>query len=306
MSKPIAVIIGSSGQDGKFLTDKLFGLGYAVVGITKDTIDITNANEVNELITNTLPAEIYFLASYHHSSEEVLGNEGDLLRKSIDIQFISAVNFLDAIAIHSPTSRFFYASSRLVFSKQGNMQTEDTELRPECAYGISKVAGMNACRYYRMKKDVFASTGILYNHESSLRDKKFLSRKIISAAAHIAREGKGTLILGNLDNIIDWGYAPDYVDAMTRILKLPVPNDYIIATGIGHSVRQFAELAFGYYGLDYRKYVKVQSQIMVRKNLSMIGDSSRLQNDTGWKPTVNFEEMVCLMAKAEYESFNEK
>ena len=132
------------------------------------------------------------------------------------------------------------------FSPSNILQTEQTELKPEGVYGISKAAGMMACRYYREEKKVFVSVGILYNHESSLRSNKFVSRKIISSAAQIARTKKGNLTLGNLDALVDWGYAPDYVDAMHQILKLDQPNDFIVATGELHSVKEFSKIVFNY------------------------------------------------------------
>ena len=304
--KPVAVIVGSDGQDGQLLQEKLKCIGYSIVGITKKTMDITNPKKVSELISSIQPQEIYFLAAFHHSSEEDINNDRELFSKSIDIHVIAPVNFLEAITFHSPQSRFFYASSCLVFSSSNILQTEDTELKPEGVYGISKAAGMMACQYYREKKKVYASIGILYNHESSLRTKNFVSRKIISSAARIARERKGHLKLGNLEALVDWGYAPDYVDAMHRILKLDEPNDFIIATGESHSVNEFLGIAFSYFGLDYRKYLVTDKGILVRDNLMRIGDSSRLKKETGWSPTVSFDEMIRKMVKEEAELINEE
>ena len=304
--KPVALIVGSDGQDGQLLKKKLKSIDYSIVEITKNTMDITNPKQVSELISRTKPKEIYFLAAFHHSSEEDISNDRELFRNSIDIHVIATVNFLDAITFHSPESRFFYSSSCLVFAPSDALQTEDTELKPESVYGISKTAGMMVCQYYRKKKNVYASIGILYNHESSLRAKNFVSRKIIVAAARIAREGKGYLKLGNLYAQVDWGYAPDYVDAMHRILKLDEPNDFIIATGESHSVKEFSKLAFGYFGLDYKKHVKTDNNILTRENLTRIGDSSRLRKETGWSPTISFKTMITEMAKAETESINEE
>jgi len=304
--KPVAVIVGIDGQDGQLLKKKLKSIGYSIVGITKDTIDITNPKEVSELISSTKPKEIYFLAAFHHSSEEDINNDMELFRKSMDIHFISPINFLDAITLHSPQSRFFYSSSCLVFAPSDILQNEDTELKPEGAYGITKAAGMMACQYYRKKKKIYASVGILYNHESSLRTKNFVSRKIISSAARIALEKKGHLKLGNLEALVDWGYAPDYVDAMHRILKLDEPKDFIIATGESHSVKEFLKVAFDYFRLDYNKYIKIDKFVLIRENLMRIGDSSLLRKETGWSPTVSFEEMIREIAKEEVELLNEE
>lgn len=296
MANPIAVVVGSGGQDGLLLTDKLRSLGYSVVGLIKDAIDITNSGNVNKFISDVRPKEVYFLAAYHHSSEDTPENEGELFRKSFNVHAIAAINFLDAIANFSPESRFFYASSCLVFEASGDrLQTEDTELHPESPYAISKAAGMNACHYYRSKKGVFASIGILYNHESPIRNPRFVTRKIAEAAARIAREREGTLVLGNLEAKVDWGYAPDYVDAMYQILQLGIPQDFIVATGVAHTVREFASLAFKHVGLNYLDYVSEKPSTLSRNNFSRIGDSTRLQLATGWIPSVSFEEMVTIM-----------
>ena len=276
------------------------------MGITKKTIDITNSKLVHELISKTKPKEVYFLAAFHHSSEDNMNNDSELFFKSMETHVTATVNFLEAITIHSPQSRFFYSSSCLIFAPSDKLQTENTELNPDGVYGISKVAGMMACKYYREKKNIFVSIGILYNHESSLRAKNFVSRKIISSAARIARKREGQLKLGDLEAQVDWGYAPDYVDAMHRILKLDNPNDYIIATGKSHSVNDFSKIAFRYFGLDHKLYVKTDKKILTRNNLKRIGDSSRLKKATGWTPTISFDDMIRKMAMEEEEKINEK
>jgi len=304
--KPVAIIVGSNGQDGQLLEKKLKSINYSIVGITKKTIDITNSKLVHELISKTKPKEVYFLAAFHHSSEDNMNNDSELFFKSMETHVTATVNFLEAITIHSPQSRFFYSSSCLIFAPSDKLQTENTELNPDGVYGISKVAGMMACKYYREKKNIFVSIGILYNHESSLRAKNFVSRKIISSAARIARKREGQLKLGDLEAQVDWGYAPDYVDAMHRILKLDDPNDYIIATGTSHSVNDFSKIAFSYFGLDHKIYVKTDKKILTRNNLKRIGDSSRLKKATGWSPTISFDDMIRKMAMEEEEKINEK
>lgn len=291
--RPIAVIVGSGGQDGQLLTHQLHVLGYEVVGLRRDTINIENSAEVAKFISGLHPSEVYFLAAHHHSSEEALSSEGALFHESFNINAIAVANFLNAIAAHSPTSRFFYASSCLVFPPaESGKQAEATVPRPESAYAISKAAGMLVCQYYRNTKGVFASVGILYNHESPLRGARFVSRKIASAAVRIARDGYGSLMLGNLESEVDWGYAPDYVDAMRRILQLPSPADYVVATGEAHTVREFAEIAFSAVGLDYQQYVSTKPELLARRNHRRIGDAARLRVDTGWSPSISFGEMV--------------
>jgi len=295
----IAVIVGSNGQDGQLLNERLQNLGYEVIGLKKGSFDITNPEEVTKFTNDVQPQEIYFLAAHHHSSEDERQDDGELFRKSISIHTTAAVNFLDSITNHSPTTRFFYASSCLVFSPAENeMQNEDTAFHPESAYAFTKVFGMMACWHYR-KKGVFASIGILYNHESPLRSRRFVSRKIAAAAAKIAQDGLGSFALGDLEAKVDWGYAPDYVEAMHLILQTDQPKDYVIASGQTHTVREFADIAFKHVGLDYRNHLSVESQPIYRTNLTRIGDSTRLRKETGWKPTISFEELVRRMVEAE-------
>jgi GDPmannose 4,6-dehydratase len=296
----VALIVGSSGQDGRLLVEQLQSLEYKVLTINRESMDITQPTSVNKYISDARPNEVYFLAAHHHSSEDECADEGSLFRQSISTNTIATVNFLDAIANHSQSSRLFYASSCLVFPPTENsLQTEDTLLQPENAYGISKSASMAICKHYREKRGIFASVGILYNHESPLRNARYVSRKIAAAAARIAKEGGGELVLGNVDARVDWGYARDYVNAMHRILQTSKPADYVIATGEEHTVGQFADIAFKHVGLDYRDYLVVRPQSLPRKNLTRIGDSSRLRLETGWKPSVSFKELVCLMVDAE-------
>ena len=300
------MVVGSDGQDGQLLSKRLRSLGYGVLALNRGALDITSPGAVTALIQNERPDEVYFLAAHHHSSEEECADEGELFRESININATAALNFLDAIANRSPESRFFYASSCLVFPPSENvMQTEDTFLRPGSAYAITKATGMMICRHYRENKGVFASAGILYNHESPLRSKRFVTAKIASTAARIAREGSGELILGNVDAKVDWGYANDYVEAMHLILQADYATDYIVATGEAHTVGEFADIAFKHVGLDCRDYLSVRQQTLCRGNLTRIGDSSRLRSQTGWKPTVSFEELVCLMVDAELIKLSE-
>ncbi|MCG3773114.1 MAG: GDP-mannose 4,6-dehydratase [Nitrosomonadaceae bacterium] len=298
--RPIAVIVGSGGQDGQLLAENLQGIGYEVVGLRRDTINIANSTEVAKFISGLHPREVYFLAAHHHSSEEASGGEGALFHESFNVNASAVANFLNAIAVHSPSSRFFYASSCLIFPPAENgKQAEATVPRPESAYAISKAAGMLVCQYYRNAKGVFASSGILYNHESPLRGARFLSKKIVSAAVRIARDGYGSLVLGNLASKVDWGYAPDYVDAMRRILQLSSPADYVVATGEAHTVREFAEIAFSSVGLDYQEYVSTKPELLARQNHLRIGDAARLRADTGWSPSISFEEMVQRLVEEE-------
>lgn len=304
---PVAIVVGSAGQDGVLLSQLLENRGYRVVGLKRGDMELGDADAVEDFVARQTPAEIYFLAAHHHSSEEITDHEGELFRLSMSTHFHAAVNFLNAIATRSPNSRFFYAASSHVFGlSNGSKQNENSPLLPDSVYGTTKVAGVMACRHYREKKGIFASVGILYNHESPLRNHRFVSRKIASAVARIAREGQGSIVLGNMDAQVDWGYAPDYVEAMSRILRAERSCEYVIATGEAHTVREFAEIAFRSVGLDYRQHVATKPELLMRHNSPRIGDATRLRTDTGWSPSISFEEMVCRLVDAEKRAFDEK
>jgi GDPmannose 4,6-dehydratase len=300
MVNRVAIIVGSGGQDGRLLHSHLLALGYSVIGLKRDNIDILNLKDVGNLVSESQPVEIYYLAAYHHSSEDTIIDDAVLFHNSFNVHVHGLINFLNAIAKYSPKSRLFYASSSLIFgNSQDEIQTELSNLNPENSYAISKVAGMTVCRFYREHKSVFAACGILYNHESPLRSPRFVTRKIVQAAVNIYREGYGKLRLGNLDGKVDWGYAPDFVDAMHRMLQISTPQDFVIATGNGRSVREFASLAFSLLGLDYRVHVISDSDVLSRNSSLRLGDASLLRQQTGWEPKTSFENMVAIMIESE-------
>jgi GDPmannose 4,6-dehydratase len=247
------------------------------------------------------PAEIYYLAAYHHSSQEkTTAYPPAIFAHSFEVHVTGLIHYLDAIRLHSPSTRLFYAASSLVFGEPPSpVQTEETPFNPRCAYGISKAAGVHCCRHYRHNYGTFAAAGILYNHESPLRHEKFVSQKIIQAALRIRSGTQDRLILGDLSAEIDWGYAPDFVDAMTRILALDAPEDFIIATGETHSVHEFVEIAFGLLGLDWRKYVVEDPTVLSRRKARMAGDPTRLRRATGWNPSITFPKMIEALLSSE-------
>jgi GDPmannose 4,6-dehydratase len=298
----IAVIVGCGGQDGRLLEARLRELCYSVVAIRRGTIDITNPDDVRQLLATSKPAEVYFLAAHHHSSQQLPDDaQGELFRQSNAVHFVAAVNFLDAIATVSMQTRMFYASSSLIYtpSVQADLQSEATTPNPEGAYAITKLAGMMACQHYRRSKGVFASIGIMFNHESKFRGEQFLSRKIVRTAVRIKLGLPDTLELGDLNVQVDWGYAPDYVDAMQRILQLDKPDDFIVATGHLHTVREFADYAFCCLGLDYRNHLSANSAKLNRVNSARRGDSTKLRSMCQWSPTRNFKTMVKELVRDE-------
>jgi GDPmannose 4,6-dehydratase len=301
-----ALIVGSGGQDGRLLYDFLLQRGYDVIGIEKTSVrsnrsivyhsvDILNGDEVTALLSSLQPNEVYYLAAFHHSSEDKVLHLAprQMLQASMDIHVRGLINFLEAILQSSRQSRLFYAASCRVFGNPSRApQDEQTPFNPVCAYGISKAAGVQCCRYYRQEHDVFAATGILYNHESHLRKESFVSQKIIRGARRIQQKRQDRLILGNLSITRDWGYAPDYVEAMQRLLQLGKPEDVVIATGEGHSVKQFVQIAFNLLGLDWEHYVMEEPHILQGPQPVYIGDPQRLIKLTGWRPSLSFQEMI--------------
>jgi GDPmannose 4,6-dehydratase len=311
-----AVIIGSQGQDGQLLWDKLVSQGYAVLGVGKDSVkthqlawdigvDICSFNSVFELMFKLRPDEIYHLAAKHRSSEDSVEEDLNYYKQTFDINVYSLAHFLESVKLTQSGTKVFYASSSHIFGKPSESpQSESTGLAPESIYAITKVTGMQLCRLYRRSHEVFVSSGILYNHESHLRKDSFVSKKIIRSAIKIKQGLQDSLTLGSLTAEVDWGYAPDFVDAMWRILQLDYSDDFVIATGNRHTVQEFVEIAFGQLGLDWRKFVSQDKQVISRNEVARSGNNTKLKEATGWRPQVSFEEMVGLMLKAELKQEN--
>jgi GDPmannose 4,6-dehydratase len=302
-----AIIVGSGGQDGRYLSDLLHQNNYHVVGVSRNEIDITNVASVNDLVRECRPNEVYLLAACHHSAESCFESDEELFEKSQAIHTTSTVHFLEAIASQFPKARLFYAASSHIFPDSGRRLLDESSVpMPSSIYAITKYAGMLACRYYRERRGVFASCGILFNHESSLRAPHFLSRKIALAVAQIAYGMTEEIEVGNLEAVVDWGFAPDYVEAMRLILQTKIPDDYVIATGVPHTVRDFVDVAFRCVGLDYRDYVRMQPDLLKKKVETRLGDSGRLRRRTGWATSITFAEMVELMVRHELSSLGAK
>ena len=300
-----AIIIGCLGQDGTLLYDYLIKKNYQVIGIdknyikcsfnyTEETVDITNENQVDELIKNSCPNEVYYLAAIHHSSEDNIKDKNiKLFNKSFEINVNPLIYFFEAFLKYSKTTRLFYAASSHIFGNPTHsVQDEQTLINPLSIYGISKVAGLNICRFYREEYSLFSSCGILYNHESSLRTENFISKKIIKSAIAVKRKQTESITFGNLDATVDWGYAPDYVDAMYRILNIDYPDDFIIATGKKHKVSEFIDIAFCHLGLDYKKYIIENKNLLNRSSVCRVGNPNKLIKQTCWQPSLDFKGMI--------------
>ncbi|MDP9169621.1 MAG: GDP-mannose 4,6-dehydratase [Acidobacteriota bacterium] len=308
-----ALIIGCSGQDGTYLSRLLVEKGYEVLGVARErrvfpsggvgeAIDIRRRRDVYSVLLGFQPDEIYFLAALHHSSEDPPLNDHELIERSLEVNALALNNVLAGICEECPRSRLFYAASSRIFGDPPvTPQNEATAINPLCAYGISKAAGLQLCRFYRARRAVFASVGIFYNHESPLRPNQFISKKIAGAAARIGGGSKEKLIVGDLDALVDWGYAPDYVLAAWQTLQLDEPGDFVIGSGEVHSVREFAHAAFAPLGLDWTQHVVEDGAVLTRTSSPAIlcADSAKLRGLTGWRPGLSFEAMVKRMVEAE-------
>jgi GDPmannose 4,6-dehydratase len=312
-----ALIIGSAGQDGRLLSERLEREGRAVVGVERNRVvssrsaglaseapvDILDPLSVDGLIASFSPDAIFYLAAYHHSAEDkILPDDLELYVRSHDVHVRGLIHVLEAVRKHVPQSRLFYAASSHCFGEPPTpIQDESTPLRPRCAYGITKTAGVGLCRMYRANHRVRASAGFFYNHESAFRAPKFLSTKIVRAAVEISRGRRDKLVLGDLAARVDWGFAPDYVDAVIRIVGLETADDFVIATGQSHSVEEFVTAAFSRVRLDWRRYVEVEPAIIGKPRTALVGDSTKLRTATGWSPSVTFEQMVELLVDSELQ-----
>lgn len=307
-----ALIIGAGGQDGRLLARLLLDREYTVRGwIRRETaavapcectlVDILNPAAVEAALRKSPPDEIYYLAAFHHATEEAIElSAAELLRCSFDVHVLGLLNVLQAIEECAPRARLFYAASSHVFgTAKSEWQNEQTPLTPNSAYGISKAAGLQCCQVYRQQRGVFAATGILFNHESPWRKHSFLSQKIVQGALRSRHDPTYKLVLGDLEARVDWGYAPDYVEAMFLILQLAEPSDFVVASGEMHTVREFAEIAFGTVGLDWCQHVETDARLLKKTSHPLCGDSTKLRTATGWLPSVTFVELVTRLMREE-------
>ena len=304
-----AIILGATGQDGTFLFSFLESKEYSVFGVgskkvlsTEEkwsdikSIDICDFQQVSGLIKRIQPDEIYHLAAVHQSSQDKVGDPRELLKESFEVNVLSLQNCLEAVRQFSSKTRIFYAASSHIFGHPGmEPQDENTPLNPIDIYGITKASGVSLCRMYRSLYGTFVSVGILYNHESWLRGNQFVSQKIVRGALDCRENSNHKLILGDLSGEVDWGFAPDYVDAMWKILALPEPDDFIISSGEKHKVQEFVSIAFDAVGLDWRNYVEERKGITTKNFFSLVGNSGKLVKKTGWKSSVSFAQMINLL-----------
>jgi len=310
------LVVGSAGQDGSILVERLSAEGCALVGLDRgvaqsvggapDAVGVAlgDRDAVRALVSRFAPDEIYYLAAHHHSSEEGPGADlAETFHAMTSVHVSWLVDVLEAVRQSAPRARVVYASSSHVFGEPStSTQDESTPIAPTGIYGITKAAGMHACAFYR-RRGVEASSVILYNHESPRRRGTFVSQRIVQGARRaLENEHAGerfSLRLGRLDAVVDWGYAPDYVDAMLRVARLEPgrAGDFVVATGVPHTVRDFAAAAFSAVGLDWREYVEEDSSLLRQGLPVLVGDASKLRAATGWRPSVTFDEMVEILIR---------
>ncbi|MHC4944626.1 MAG: GDP-mannose 4,6-dehydratase [Planctomycetota bacterium] len=312
-----AVITGITGQDGSYLAEFLLEQGYKVVGIVRrsstetfdriehlrkeivlEEADLLDQSSLMQVLDKCKPVELYNLAaqSFVPTSwvQPVL---------TAEFTALGVARVLEAIRIVDPSIRFYQASSSEMFGKvKESPQAEETYFHPRSPYGVAKVYGHWLTVNYRESYDMFAVSGILFNHESPRRGLEFVTRKITDAVAQIKRGQMDKLGLGNLEARRDWGYAGDYVKAMWLMLQQKDPEDYVIATGETHSVREFCEVAFSHVGLDYKDYVVVDERFIRPAEVDLLmGDASKAEKILGWKPEVDFKGLVKMMVDADLE-----
>ncbi len=301
-----SLIVGANGQDGKLLTELLLRRGHRIVGISRsqtwsvppenwEAVDILRPESVSALLQRLQPDECYYLPAFYGSAEDTSLTPGNMLyfEHSYAVHVRGLIVFLHAIAISSSQTRLFYAASSHVFGTPWTQpQDESTPFRPESIYGITKATGIYTCRYYRRELDIFASTGILFNHESYLRPAKYVSSKIVYGVRAFQKDRSQRFELGDLNAVVDWGFAGDFVEAMTRILAHDTAEDFVVATGEAHTVGEFLQITCEIAGVDWRECVSVNPSLLKNKTSNLVGNSEKLRLLTGWQPTVTFREMI--------------
>lgn len=316
--KNVALITGITGQDGSYLAELLLDKGYEVHGVTRRSSvfgteridhlyvdphvesgrmhlhygDLADGHSLIKILQQIEPTEVYNLGAQSHVAVSFLNPI-----YTADIDALGTLRLLEAMSQLSSPPRFYQASSSEMFGNAAEVpQNEETPFHPRSPYGVAKVYGHWQTVNYREAYDLFACNGILFNHESPRRGETFVSRKITRAATRIKLGLQDTLFLGNLDAERDWGYAADYVVGMWLMLQQDRPDDYVLATGERHSVRDFCERAFGLMDMDWEQYVQVDPRYLRPAEVDVLqGDASKARRILGWEPSVTFEALVEMM-----------
>lgn len=321
-----ALITGITGQDGSYLTELLLKKGYTVYGIIRrsssfnteriDHIyqdphdpspklrlvygDLNDASSLNRIIRTIQPQEIYHLGAQSHVRVSF-----DIPEYTGEITALGTVRLLEAIREAGVKTKFYNASSSEMFGSAPPPQNEATPFKPRSPYAAAKVYAHWMTVNYREGYGLFACNGILFNHESPRRGETFVTRKITKAAARIKMGTQDKLFLGNLDARRDWGFAGDYVEAIWRMLQQPKPDDFVIATGETHSVREFLDESFEYLDLDWNKYVEIDPRYYRPTEVDVLqGDFAKAKREMGWEPKVRFKELVRMMVDHDLKPVN--
>ena len=312
---PTALITGITGQDGSYLAEHLLGKGYRVFGVVRRTshhsyeriehlldrieivaADLLDQHSLTVVLQETRPDEVYNLAAQSYVptlwTQPVLTGEFTAL---------GVTRILEAIRLAHPAAKFYQASSSEMFGKvRESPQGETTPFYPRSPYGVAKVYAHWITVNYRESYQLYAVSGILFNHESPRRGIEFVTRKVSDGAARIKLGLATELRLGNLDAKRDWGFAGDYVDAMWRMLQESTPQDFVVGTGVAHSVRELVEIAFDHVGLDWRKHVTVDPRFLRPAEVDvLLADPTKARTELGWAPTVPFDRLVRMMVDAD-------
>ena len=319
-----ALITGITGQDGSYLAELLLAKGYEVHGLIRrastfntsriDHIyqdphepdarlflhygDLSNSEQLANLIYNVQPDEIYHLGAQSHVRVSF-----DMPEYTGDVTGLGTTRILEAIRRSGIKTKFYQASSSEMFGDSPPPQNENTPFRPRSPYACAKVYAYWMTRIYREGYGLFACNGILFNHESPRRGETFVTRKITRAIANILAGKQKKLYLGNLKAKRDWGYAPEYVEAMWLMLQQDEPDDYVVGTGEAHSVQEFVEEAFSYVDLDWREYVEIDPRYFRPTEVEfLLADASKARKKLGWEPKITFRELVRIMVDADMEA----
>ncbi|MBE3037277.1 MAG: GDP-mannose 4,6-dehydratase [Chloroflexi bacterium] len=319
-----AVITGITGQDGSYLAEFLLSKGYEVHGMVRRSStfnrgrvdhlspdvdshvrqpfflhygDLSDGSSLLDLVYNVKPDEIYHLAAQSHVRVSF-----DLPEYTGDVDALGTVRLLEAIRKSGIQARFYQASSSEMFGSAAPPQNENTPFEPQSPYAVAKVFSYWMVRNYRKGYGLFASNGILFNHESPRRGENFVTRKITHSLASIIKGKQKVLRLGNLEARRDWGYAPEYVETMWQIMQQEQPGDYVIGTGAAHTVRELLDEAFGYLGMEWQSYVRIDPSYFRPTEVDYLqADTSKANRELGWQPKIGFRQLVRIMVDADLE-----
>lgn len=318
-----AIISGITGQDGSYLAELLLSKGYEVHGIMRrhstfasDRIDhlyknpnfhthygdLTDSPSISALISSIQPDEFYNLGAMSHVRISF-----DIPQYTLEANSVGVLNVLEAIRKLSPRTKFYQASSSEMFGAPEVPPpfNEHTPMIPQSPYGVAKLAAYHLTRQYRDGYGLFATTGILFNHESPRRGGNFVTKKISKAVARIKQGKQKELVLGNLDAKRDWGWSPEFVEAIWRIMQHEKPDVFVVATGETHTIREFVEEAFKHVGLDWKKYVRFDDKYKRPNEVPLLlGDAAKTRKMLGWKPKMKFKDIIAAMVDYDLEHDN--